>query len=442
VARRRMSERRRGGEPSASIRAWGGVARGVGLALLVLSLPALASAAGKCDDDGLHGAAVVAARAVIREHCDCSDATPRAAYLQCAWDVIQQLARDGAVPVMCRGRLRQYASRSTCGRGRDLMLCCESRDADHVFPALRPRKKGCRDRGGAWCIAGFPHLHDGCVTGTICRASRCGDGIVDRRNGEQCEPPGAGLCDASCRVIVCGNGVLDPGEECEPPGTPTCSPFCRAKNCGDGVVDPATESCEPPNTPSCDAQCYRIFACGDGVVDASHGEECEPPGQATCDASCQFVHICGNGVIERGEECDGQAGCSERCRLLRGGCCAFGGGCSGGGADDDFEFYWNVAKPCALLGGAMSAGACEPADPCPGPGPLGGCLVGQCVDRPIDPLPLCCQEPNGTCRDTIATMTSSLAEFGCSTFPPPDQGDVPRLMLGTCGASGLCVPAQ
>lgn len=213
-----------------------------------------------------------------------------------------------------------------------------------------------------------------------------------------------------------------PGEECEPPGTTTCSPYCVAKTCGDGVVDPRGEECEPPNTPTCNEQCYRIFACGNGFVEFSNGEECEPPGTATCDASCAFVHTCGNGVIEPGEECDGQASCSTRCRLFRSACCEYGVGCFGGGGDDDFSVYWNVLKGCYILGGTTSAGTCEGTEPCPAPYPPGLCTVGSCEDGPIDPLPLCCNEIDGTCRDTVATKSSDLGGFGCSSFPPPRTG--------------------
>jgi hypothetical protein len=245
-------------------------------------------------------------------------------------------------------------------------------------------------------------------------------------------------------VIVCGNGTIDPGEECEPPRTPTCDFACRSKNCGNGIVEPGTEECEPPNTPTCDEQCYTIHECGNGVVDFVYGEQCEPPGTATCDAACQFIHTCGNGVIEPGEECDGQAGCTAGCALARAVCCDMGGSCLGGSADSDFSAYFNFFKQCYLLvGGTGSYGTCEGTEPCPPPAPPGiGCFVGACGDRPIDPTPLCCQDVDGTCRDTIATTAGAIGGFGCSDFPPPAQGDVKRLMLGSCAANGRCMPAS
>ena len=412
------------------------------LGLLTFGLPVAAHAAGKCDDGGEHEAAVLAAREAIRAGCDCAGATSHAAYVRCAQDVIAQLADDGTLPRMCRGRLRQYASRSTCGR-EHLDVCCESRDAFHVRAALRP-DGACRIRGnGSFCVSSFPHADEACVqTGTVCRPSVCGDGITDRRNGEGCEPPGVGLCDAFCQVIVCGNGQLDPGEQCEPPNTPTCDHACQPRSCGDGVVNPANEQCEPPGTATCDANCLYIHACGNGVVDLYPGEECEPPGTATCDASCRFIHTCGNGVIEPGEECDGQPACGAGCTLAREACCDFGGACFSQQVSTGFDAYWNVFKLCALLlGGSGSYGSCE-GDPCPPPAPPElGCRVASCEDRPIDPLPLCCNAPDGTCSDIVATTGAAIAGF-CSYFLPPDQGDVPHLMLGTCGDDGRCVPAS
>lgn len=49
-----------------------------------------------------------------------------------------------------------------------------------------------------------------------CASSRCGDGCVDSRKGEQCEPPNSSTCDASCRFLpVCGNGTREAGEQCD-----------------------------------------------------------------------------------------------------------------------------------------------------------------------------------------------------------------------------------
>jgi hypothetical protein len=410
--------------------------------IFLLLVPTGADAAGKCEDGGARGPAVAAAREVLRARCDCEGAASAVAYRQCAWGVIQELAASGALPRMCRGRVRQFATRSTCGRD-GFIVCCEGPTAAKMRGVLRRAEDGCRlpPRNGGFCVGRFEHLEYACPKGEGCAQSYCGDGILDFHSNEDCEPPGVGLCDPWCQAIVCGNGQIDPGEQCEPPGTTTCSRECRARSCGNGVVEPGTEECEPPGTPTCDAQCYRIRGCGNGLVEAALGEECEPPGTASCDAQCKFVHTCGDGVVEPGEECDGQPGCATDCNLLRSLCCDLGGACVSGAATTDFAAYFNFFKGCGqVLGGSGSYGVCEGTEPCAEPLGSLGCRIGSCSDRPIDPLPLCCDEIDGTCRDTIATTAGAIGGFGCSTFPPPDDGDVPRLKVGTCGPAGRCVP--
>src|SRR5206468_2039261 len=54
-----------------------------------------------------------------------------------------------------------------------------------------------------------------CLNGT-CKASVCGDGIVDKAIGEECEPPSSMTCDAMCkRKPICGDGFRETGEQCD-----------------------------------------------------------------------------------------------------------------------------------------------------------------------------------------------------------------------------------
>jgi cysteine-rich repeat protein len=98
-----------------------------------------------------------------------------------------------------------------------------------------------------------------------CTLPRCGDGVVDPGEGEECDDgnlvDGDG-CDSDCTVTsgACGNGVIDPGEECDDGPLNSdllpdhCRTDCTAPSCGDGVVD-SGEECEPPGTAVCDDSC-------------------------------------------------------------------------------------------------------------------------------------------------------------------------------------------
>ena len=220
-----------------------------------------------------------------------------------------------------------------------------------------------------------------------CTAPVCGDGRINRVRGEQCDPGQVNLdistCNANCTVPRCGDGSTNQaaGETCDVLGggnQPTCDSNCTAPSCGDGHYNPAAgEQCDDGNTDNDDdcvnvgGQCRVAFcgdgirntdgvrlemcddgdddetdgclsncttpSCGDGVVQASNGEQCddgnnvttdncincqyaacgdgfidnqeprvetcEPPNVGTCSASCTPI-ACHNGIFENGEECD------------------------------------------------------------------------------------------------------------------------------------------
>jgi cysteine-rich repeat protein len=109
----------------------------------------------------------------------------------------------------------------------------------------------------------------------------CGDGIVDP--GEQCDPPDAASCSATCQIVnpSCGDGILDAGEDCDDANTvggDGCRANCTDEECGDFIQDPQ-ETCDDGNTTptdGCSASCQDESAgesCGDGVRD--FGEECD-----------------------------------------------------------------------------------------------------------------------------------------------------------------------
>lgn len=318
--------------------------------LLLLSAIVVAPESGSA---ACHPASVEMVTAVqaIRSACDCSGATSRALYLDCARNVIATEIAEARLSRACRAQVQRFAAASTCGRpGR--VACCVHADGRPWKGSIRRDTAACRaPRGGSACVSPLPHLADACDS--------------------------------------------DLG-------------------CLDGY-------------------------CGDGRLDASRGEECEPPGSASCDLQCRFDFPCGNGVIEPGEECDGQPGC-DRCFLRREMCCQIGEACLGSSVGSAGSF----SATCTLvLSGAPSSGVCEGAGPClPSPNGVYSCEIGTCGDPPIDPLPLCCQHANGSCTATIATTAGAAGSFGCDGLFPPYEGGIDRLVVGTCGADGRCVPAN
>jgi hypothetical protein len=408
------------------------------LGLIVLLLPATAAAAGtRCSVSGGDANAVADARAHLHAACSCQFPARRLEYMRCVQRVIELRIANRWLPSACAGKVRSYAARSTCGRD-DAVVCCVKRTTGPWRSLIRADEASCRaPSGGAACVARYPHVDDACLRESGCWESECGDGIVTRGFGEQCEPPNTATCDGSCQLRPCGDGVVVPPEECDPPG-PGCTTFCRFDRCGDGVLD-IGEGCEPPNTPTCDAQCRPIH-CGNGVLEPGWGEECEPPGSAGCDAQCAFVHTCGDRVVERGEECDGQPGCGADCVLERSICCDLDAGCFATRTTDLSERYFFPKNCVVTLQGDASFGICEQPVECPAGLPDNySCGTGSCGDRPIEPLPLCCQQAAGGCRDTVATTVAAIGNFGCATFPPPQTGPIDRLSVGHCGTEGQCV---
>jgi hypothetical protein len=109
----------------------------------------------------------------------------------------------------------------------------------------------------------------------------CGDGLTNQ--------PGE-TCDGT--TVVDPTKPFPPGVSCRAPGTDGQCTFCW-----DGVINDS-EQCDRLANPNgcqvdqvCNTSCQCASACGDGVVDATLGEQCEPPNTATCDASCHTVCV-------------------------------------------------------------------------------------------------------------------------------------------------------
>lgn len=133
---------------------------------------------------------------------------------------------------------------------------------------------------------------------------------------------------------LCGNGILEFGEECDDSNNRSadgCSDTCQAEIgiCGDGIVqkllgeqcEQATHSKDLPYT-CIDCQ-FVTTTCGDGTVDA--GEECDEGAEnsnqpdANCRTTCRFGS-CGDAIVDSDEECDDGNkvhgdGCTADCRV-------------------------------------------------------------------------------------------------------------------------------
>jgi cysteine-rich repeat protein len=166
----------------------------------------------------------------------------------------------------------------------------------------------------------------------------CGNGVVEP--GEICDDKNNvdnDGCKADCSSLeTCGDGVLNRGrgEQCDDNNNVNadgCQANCQFAFCGDGIVD-ATEACdagaanssEPSSegTPFCRTNC-QFATCGDGVLDTGLGEVCDDSNRRDviagtndfdgCAANCLSNQTCGNGYLDfnpdpaKSEECDPQA---------------------------------------------------------------------------------------------------------------------------------------
>ena len=143
----------------------------------------------------------------------------------------------------------------------------------------------------------------------------CGDGILDTKYGEQCDPKdpnktgwGNGGCDASCKPI--NTPVEDP--KCNSQyngqihynknypqawlnsGMPLCKPGEVFSFLGPDAKGVYTWGCKVGNKKTESNECQaRELRCGDGIVQQQYGEECDPkaPNQSSdkvCNNKCKW----------------------------------------------------------------------------------------------------------------------------------------------------------
>lgn len=226
----------------------------------------------------------------------------------------------GADTATCNGKDAGAASckKPTCGDRHPNLLSTSGTDK-HGMAATEQCDNGAED--SAAC--------NGADGNSACQWSTCGDGRVNRADGEECDPNAdPSLWDLLPEEMNADGSlaVLPPRNGCNPDGVLACK---RAR-CGDGYVnvmllddDPNTpfERCDPNapmeewfgfpsgdpssfptecNTESAGALKCQFAACGDGVLSA--GEECDPGTASIVDADGNAAH-CNGPNAPPGKQC-------------------------------------------------------------------------------------------------------------------------------------------
>jgi len=239
--------------------------------------------------------------------------------------------------------------------------------------------------------------------------------------------------------VLCGNGVIDPGEDCDGSavGGETCvslgQDFVSGTLACDGSCGFDTSGCVAPY-------------CGDGVVDATAGEECDNATANSdtepdaCRTDC-LLPWCGDGIIDpaNSEDCDGLAMGGADCTTL-----GYPGGTLVCAATCEYD-----ESSCTPVGTCTQNAECTAVDYCERA--VGDCNgVGQCTTMPTicssvwDPVCGCDGATYGNpCEAAAAGMNVDyLGECliaGCSTNADcPAAADYCVKAVGDCNGVGQC----
>ena len=310
---------------------------------------------------------------------------------------------------------------------------------------------------GEVCDDGNDNNRDDCTN--ECGPTSCGDGVVQMRNGEQCDEGEANAATAACL------------------------PSCVAASCGDGNIWAGMEACDGPDvagatcvsegfdggTLLCNADCASLdtsncFVCGNSVVEPN--EDCDgadldaqscasqgfDDGMLTCAGDCSFdtsgCTECGNGAQEPGEDCDmnaypanmdecsdygldaGTLACNADCTVDTSGCTECGNGvnelgeeCDGndipGGQDECSDFGLPFGVVICSNACTVDASACHAC----GNGSVDD--AEQCDDPDLD-------------GETCSSLGFDQGDLGCSGDCSFDQGDCCMEVLSACGGAMQC----
>ncbi|MEZ4380747.1 MAG: DUF4215 domain-containing protein [Nannocystaceae bacterium] len=258
---------------------------------------------------------------------------------------------------------------------------------------------------------------------------RCGNGVLEPENAEECDDGAANgddrACTEVCRIAVCGDGLLYSGaEECDLGDANAdaggCTSECLIRSCGDGIVQPGE-------------------ACDDGPDNRA-----TPDGVARCSLDCQPLPVCGNGIVEVGEACDdGNSVETDACRST---CAA--ASCGDGvtwagveacddGDDDDGDACLSTCAAAVCGDGVVWEGveACDDGNDDNHDGCLNDCTQATCGDGLVHAGVEEC-EPTGDAPDPCnAQCMRDRLVFVTKTYVGADFGDGPGALAF---ADGLC----